>query len=411
MRLKTFLFLILWIFAFYFSTPGIGAEGEAFYQLLKVLRDKGTLSDEEYNSLLNASREISNPEMGRIKEIKKPLPKKENRDPQKLKITGNVRARYQYNHLEDRSVGGVQSPDSRHRGRLRGKIGVTGTPLPEWEAGIGLTSGSNNPRGSNVDLGDTFSTKNILLDYAYIENKRTKISWIAGKFNRKKYLWNATDLMWDSDINPEGLATKYTASTQLGAYWINSGLWVLEEVQNSSEDPYLAYLQLGQSFESENLQLKLAGTKYIYVDINEARISQIFEHSSNTNSDNNLNAFQISGELSVKRGTYQFALVSDMVKNVETNSNENLAYSTGFQIFRPPWKFKYLYAKLEHDSIPDFLPDSDRFNGHTGIKGHEAELQYRLNKNLRLGLDFYSTKDYDTDIKQNILQADILLNF
>ena len=100
-----------------------------------------------------------------------------------------------------------------------------------------------------------------------------------------------------------------------------------------------------------------------------------------------------------------------MVKNVDTNSHENLAYSVGFQILKSPWKFKYLYAKLEHDSIPDFLPDSDRFNGHTGIKGHEAELQYRLNKSIRLGLDFYSTEDYDTNVSQNVLQADILLNF
>ena len=101
MRLKTFLFSILWICAFYLPTPGISAEGEAFYQLLKVLRDKGALSDEEYNSLLNASREISNPEIGRIKETKKPFPEKANRDPQKLRITGNVRVRYQYNHLEE----------------------------------------------------------------------------------------------------------------------------------------------------------------------------------------------------------------------------------------------------------------------------------------------------------------------
>ena len=408
--LRKLLFSTPLIFSAQFFALEASAEGEAFYQLLKVLKDKGTLSQDEYESLLNASKEIS----GSKEKVEKTTiaqTKKRKKEEEKLQIHGNVRVRYQYNHLEDRTVAGVQAPDSRHRGRLRGKIGVTGKPTEGWEAGIGLTSGSDNPRGSNVDLGDTFSTKNILLDYAYIENERTNISWVAGKFNRKKYLWNATDLMWDSDINPEGVSANYSTNAQLGSFWASSGLWVLEEVQNSSDDPYLVYLQLGHSFESENLQFKLAGTKYLYADMNESQVSQIFQHSSNTNTDNNLNAFQLSGEFVSYKGTYRYALIGDMVKNVDTNSHENLAYSVGFQILKSPWKFQYLYAKLEHNSIPDFLPDSDRFNGHTGIKGHEAELQYRLNKSLRLGLDFYSTKDYDTNIKQNVLQADILLNF
>lgn len=100
-----------------------------------------------------------------------------------------------------------------------------------------------------------------------------------------------------------------------------------------------------------------------------------------------------------------------MIKNIESDNGEDFAYSIGFQLVRPPWKFKYIYAKLEHNSIPDFLPDSDRFNGHTGIKGHESELQYIINKNLLLGIDFYSTEDYENDIEQKILQADLLLKF
>ena len=120
--------------------------------------------------------------------------------------------------------------------------------------------------------------------------------------------------MWDSDINPEGVSANYSTNTQLGSFWTSSGLWVLEEVQNSSDDPYLLYLQLGHSFESEKLQFKLAGTKYLYADMNESQVSQIFQHSSNTNTDNNLNAFQLSGEFVSYKGTYRYALIGDMVK-------------------------------------------------------------------------------------------------
>ena len=161
--LRKLLFSITLIFSAQFFALEASAEGEAFYQLLKVLKDKGTLSQDEYESLLNASKEIS----GSKEKVEKTTiaqTKKKKKEEEKLQIHGNVRVRYQYNHLEDRTVAGVQAPDSRHRGRLRGKIGVTGKPTEGWEAGIGLPSGSDNPRGSNVDLGDTFSTKNILLD-------------------------------------------------------------------------------------------------------------------------------------------------------------------------------------------------------------------------------------------------------
>ena len=57
--LRELLFSILLIFFTQFFALEASAEGEAFYQLLKVLKDKGTLSQDEYESLLNASKEIS----------------------------------------------------------------------------------------------------------------------------------------------------------------------------------------------------------------------------------------------------------------------------------------------------------------------------------------------------------------
>ena len=38
----------------------------------------------------------------------------------------------------------------------------------------------------------------------------------------------------------------------------------------------------------------------------------------------------------------------------------------------------------ERDSILDILPDSDRYSGRTGIRGHKGSLQYGLGKNTWL---------------------------
>ena len=186
---------------------------------------------------------------------------------------------------------------------------------------------------------------------------------------------------------------------------------MLDEAVNSEDDPFLFYQQIGQQFSASQISGRIAGTSYLYADLNETSRSRISEHSSGTNQDDHLSGIQLSGELKFRSGASQIGLMSDVVKNLETNSDENFAFSVGFKVLRAPWKFKYIYGKIEHDAIPDFLPDSDRFNGHTGIKGHEAELKYSLNKNTLLGLDFYSTSDYVTGIDQKVLQADVLLKF
>ncbi len=401
--------LIILLSSFFITEPS--AEDTTFYELLRVLKNNGTLSAEEYKSLIRAPKSIPDTDSEVFPNKNAIAPFREEKWADKIQIKGNVRIRYQYNHIQNRQINDNNAPNSRHRGRIRGKIGMVTTPLIGWEGGIGLTSGSENPRGSNADLGDTFSTKELRLDYAYIERKTESVSFVAGKFNRDKYLWNPTDLMWDKDIKPEGVSAHFARRNDLGTLWTNSGIWMLNEQSSSSEDPYLVYAQVGQHFNTNPIAARVAGTTYVYADLNKNSIARTFKHSSNTNEDNNLNAIQLSGEISYLLGGSELSIISDMIKNIESDNGEDFAYSIGFQLARPPWKFKYIYAKLEHNSIPDFLPDSDRFNGHTGIKGHESELQYIINKNLLLGIDFYSTEDYDNDIEQKILQADLLLKF
>ena len=97
---RKLLFSIPLIFSAQFFALEASAEGDAFYQLLKVLKDKGTLSQDEYESLLNASKEIS----GSKEKVEKTTiaqTKKKKKEEEKLQLHGNVRVRYpvSYTHL------------------------------------------------------------------------------------------------------------------------------------------------------------------------------------------------------------------------------------------------------------------------------------------------------------------------
>jgi hypothetical protein len=76
----------------------------------------------------------------------------------------------------------------------------------------------------------------------------------------------------------------------------------------------------------------------------------------------------------------------------------------------------YNYRRLERDSWPDFLPDSDFYGGGTNAKGHEYEISLGIGKNVTLGLDYYNTEIIRAHSDQSseaakLLQLDFVLKF
>ena len=51
------------------------------------------------------------------------------------------------------------------------------------------------------------------------------------------------------------------------------------------------------------------------------------------------------------------------------------------------WSAMYLYRRLEKDAWIDTLPDSNAFEGKTGIKGHEGKVTFGLTKDTTFGFD------------------------
>ena len=388
------------------TTATYGAN-ESMMDLLKILRDKGTLTQNEYELLVNASKAdkervevIKNDTMGAVsKQLKKV--KKAESWATKVKVKGDIRLRYQYQDTD----GG----NARSRGRYRARIGIIGKPVDNFEAGVGIASGGDDPRSTNETFDDEFETKDARMDYAYLQYKTGGLQAIGGKFKRKKYLYQTTDLMWDGDVNPEGFVTKYTMKNTYGSAYAAAGIFVLDEEGGLSDDPFMYYGQLGQKFKSGNIYGQIAGMYYALSDFHIGVADR--EHSAGTNTDDNFGGLGFSAELGTKTDFGKISFITDYTNNLATNTEEDTAYALGLKWKHGKWKAKYIYADLAHNSVPDFLPDSDRFNGDTGIKGHEFAVGYKLNKRVSLGLDFYATQDDVTKNDQEILQLDLKMKF
>ena len=105
------------------------------------------------------------------------------------------------------------------------------------------------------------------------------------------------------------------------------------------------------------------------------------------------------------------SVIADWVTNGDTTTDQNNGYLVGIKASNGPWSVSYSYADLEQNAWPDIFADSDRFDGLTGIKGHEFIISYALMRNVVLGLDYYVMENDVLNEDQNLLQLDLNVRF
>jgi hypothetical protein len=96
----------------------------------------------------------------------------------------------------------------------------------------------SDPRSQNVTFGNFFDSKSIFLDRAYLSYRPSyapTLNVIAGKFANpfvsKRFL---DSLIWDNDINPEGVAASYRFDLSPDRVWLDAtaGLLTLQELSS-----------------------------------------------------------------------------------------------------------------------------------------------------------------------------------
>jgi hypothetical protein len=384
--------------------------------LIDILEKKGILTPQEAREVLSEIQTQKDKDKAQVKEVESSgfkLPKwVEN-----TKVYGDFRFRNQYENRDNK--------DSQDRWRMRWRFGFETEINEKWTTGFRLASGQDDPRSRNLTLDDTFDTSNVQLDLAYAQFDPSE-NWrlMAGKF--KNPIWKPKDLLWDSDVNPEGI------SVQLLNYKINDvevfatpGFYFLDDFKSDSSDPWLGLIQAGANVKfTDSLSFKFAGTFYNFQDLK----GNDFEYSEGTNSrdadgnyKNDYDAFAADAELGMKlSGIVPYAGIFAQYVNSNASSNDG-GYLAGVKFGHKKlekfaqWQVKYNYRRLERDAWPDFLPDSDFYGGETDVKGSEIEFVFGLAKNVTIGLDYYMSKPIDRTSAEaddeNLLQVDLVLKY
>ncbi|MGE1173464.1 putative porin [Pseudomonas sp. BW7P1] len=347
----------------------------------------------------------------------------------KTQFKGDVRFRQ-----ETVKNDGVPNAKDQDRQRIRARLGAYTEINPQVDTGIRIATGSSDDaRSTNQDLNNYFDKKQIWLDLGYVDyhpDAVKNLHLIAGKMNQP---WvSMGDIIWDSDINPEGLAVTYKYPLNGSAELFGSaGHYTLKDNVDGEgvqfkHDLRLYAGQLGGRFAlTDSLKLTLGGSIYSYDnDKNSAcptsgTVTAPCALAVNGNSPNEtFKLYEGFGQLDIANLPVPLSIYGQYVNNNDASNDQDTGWLAGVKTKVYGFGIDYNYRDVQRNAVVGAFTDSDFANGYTGSRGSKLKVSYELDKNFTLGATYFmANSDYTnaslrkTDSDINTLQLDAEAKF
>jgi hypothetical protein len=274
--------------------------------------------------------------------------------------------------------------------------------------------------------------------------------------------WLGTDLVWDPDLNFEGVAANYRLGLMRDDPYshfafLTIGAFPIQEVELSSKDKWLYGAQLGFEWKFAGGSRTRFGVAYYQYDNitgqkNTFRDNTLdytapqFVQRGNTlidvrtDDDETTNLLALAADYHLADATVQFewklspsyrlALTGDYVKNVGLKPEEILA-RTGFLVDKRDtgyqaelnfgraslaemgaWRAFFGYRYVQADAVLDAFTDSDFHLGGTDAKGYFVGFDYALTPRVFGRIRYLSANEIDgPPLGIDVLQLDLTASF
>lgn len=344
----------------------------------------------------------------------------------KTQFKGDVRFRQETVKIQGESNNGGRDKD---RQRIRARLGAYTEINNQVDTGIRISTGSSDDaRSTNQDQDNYFDKKSIWLDLGYIDYHPDQIKNLHVIGGKMLQPWvSMGDIIWDGDINPEGLALTYKYPLGSSAELFGSlGNYNLKDNVDGDgvqfrNDLRLTSGQLGTRFSvTDNLKMTLGGSIYAYQNDENSTCT-----SSTTPCALAVNGNSANEEFRLYEGFAQadigglavpLAFYGQYVKNNDASNDQDTAWLLGAKSKVFGFNLDYNYRDTQRNAVVGAFTDSDFANGTTGSRGHKMKVSYDIDKNFAVGATYYLTKaDYASrtqrDANTNTLQLDAEAKF
>ena len=375
----------------------VGAVTAAFAQdsgpLIDALVKKGILNDQEAEELrVDLQKDFAESSAGKLS-LSSSL--------KELKLSGDARVRYEYR-------GGVANANKndqyeRERFRYRFRLGLTGKYGDGWFFGSRLETAPGN-RSTNVTSGNYTNSafaKNgdntIYVGQLYIGRTVDDFTVTAGRMPNPIV---STSMVWDGDINPEGLAEQWSHTSGDFTWIANVGQFIYDDGNpenafgsaSTDGETYLFAFQGGGKVKFSNgSSLQILPTYYTYSGTTNDFTALTGAGQNASLRTYGLSIIEIPAEFAFKLGSLPAKVWVDLAYNLDADERatkaghssfggEDTAYQIGFGVgqtkAKGDWEAKVFYQYVEAFALDSNLVDSDIFDSRTNMKGFVLNASY-----------------------------------
>lgn len=299
------------------------------------------------------------------------------------KLSGDFRYRHEGIDREGGSA--------TYRNRIRYRLGLDTKVNEKVLVGARFASGVGDPRSTNQDLEDGLSAKSINLDRAFFELTPCDHWWVtAGKFGNP---FVSTDLHWDTDVNFEGGAIRYSSGEEVRFAVTGGGIWLEPYKAEHGSGIWAGQLSASGKHGSKGTWQASAGL-YSYVNRNMLAGTSSYGNSIGDNGmfRSDFEILDIVAQVTMPVGKSKLTVTANPVLNTATSS-DNIGWLAMLKLGGKCWDRKcslsYDYRVLEADALFGAFTDSDAAGGRTNQRGHRIMGDIELMDGFTTGASAY----------------------
>jgi len=344
-----------------------------------------------------------------------------------LTFYGDLRLRYELD-WDSVQANGVPRED-RSRGRIRARAGMNYALSDDWSAGIRLRTGIHQSQQSaHLTFASTSGGNDELefvFDRYFVQFKEGAVAAWAG---RNVYpIWQQTELFWDQDVTPTGIAGTYTSAlgegkfnAMGGAFYLPDGAYGLNGQLLTLGADYAIPARIGKLKFGSSLNYFHGedGAEYLR-NRNGARDYLIGTLGLQVARDLRNIPFTVGADVYYNFEDYNAA---DVAPFPATDTDQQLGYVFSIQAGRMKqkhdWLLGYFYSHIETFSVNASYAQDDwiRFgsNGQTDssdFEGHEIRAGYCLSDNINVLARLFLVKAITTVQDGNRFRIDLNWTF
>ncbi len=292
---------------------------------------------------------------------------------------------------------------NQFRQRLRARFGGTAKINEKTDVTLRLATGSSSAAEGNTTnqtMTDYYSKKGFLLDLAYFNHKvNDDLQILGGKTPLIFVMAGGSDLVFDADLTPEGLAFKYKHAVETMEFFSNIGAsWLSERFSASgatdNTDVGLVGGQIGITKKFDDCALTVAVASYNFSNIKGATAPSAKGNTLTGGAYTNDYKLTVGDiELSSTLGGVPVALYYEMASNSEGGDYKN-AGNVGVNIGKlkdeGSWLVRLDTREVEKDAVVGVLAESDSSGGGADIRSTRLAGFYQVAENTNVALTLFA---------------------